>query len=211
MLKSLLLVACLLAMVGCSYREDKQQRTFNGSIGFAEIREAILAPNCFGCHNGGKLVGLTTYEQVKANLGKIQDTVMVRKTMPKRGPLGETEIAMLGRWIAEGAPEIGPPPSAPPPAPGGERQVVKWAELKQKVLNGRCLTCHYANNPEFVSNLDSYEEFKGTISTSYFLSVIRPVMPPAPKGTPEGVPNPNELTKAEKEMLSYWLIDGMQP
>lgn len=211
MLKSFFLGACLIAMVGCSYREEKNKRTASGSIGFAEIKAAILTPSCLGCHSSGQLVNLVTYEQVKANLGKIQDVVMVRKTMPKRGPLEEADLAMLAKWIADGAPEIGPPPAGVPGNPGGERAVVKYPELKQKVLNGRCFVCHYPNNPEFVSNLDSYDEFKGTISTSYFLSVIRPVMPPAPKGTPEGVPNPNELTKEEKELLSYWLIDGMQP
>lgn len=212
MLRTFFILIAGLALLGCSYREEKGRRTFSGaSVGFSEVRAQIFTQNCVGCHGGSKPPTLITYEQVKENLGKIQDVVLIRKTMPKRGPLGDTDLAMLERWIADGAPEIGPAPVVPPPGTGGERPVVKWAELKQKVLNGRCIICHFLNNPERISNLDDLEAFRGTIGTSYFLSVVTPAMPPAPKGTPDGDPNPNELSRAEKELLSFWLVDGMQP
>lgn len=202
----------LLVLAGCSYRENKGQPTLSsGAVGFAEIRDQILTPSCIGCHSGTKPMRLVTFEEVKANLNRIRDAVLVRKIMPKRGPLGENEMTMLAKWMDDGAPEIGTGPAVPAPATGAARPVVKWAELKQKVLNGRCFVCHYADNPDKISNLDDLETFQGTVGTSYFLSVVSASMPPAPKGTPEGAPNPSELSRAEKELLSFWLVDGMKP
>ena len=46
-------VALLWILVGCNYHEDKLRRTTStDGVGFNEVRELVLAPNCLGCHGG---------------------------------------------------------------------------------------------------------------------------------------------------------------
>lgn len=204
-------------MAGCSNTELKGNREGarpkQGSISFTMVNEKIFTPSCIACHSGSHLPFLTNYQEIKSRITEIQVQVIEKQKMPKKGPLPQDEMDLLKQWIADGAPEFAQTPeTAPtPPAPtGGDRPVMKWAELSAKLLKSKCFNCHYKNNLDKVSDLEDYNTFVGTIGTSYFVTVVTPAMPPAPKGTPEGAPNPNQLTRSEKEMLSNWIVDGMK-
>lgn len=200
---------------GCSFREDKNSPstpfTGKGSISFAIIQQEILKPNCATCHSGNHSPVLTNYAQVKDALAQVEDAVLIKKTMPARGPLPDHELSLLRTWIDNGAPEFvkedGP---AATPTPGATRPVMKWAEACKLVFKPKCFNCHFKENPDKISDLEDYDSFVGTVGTSYFVSVINPAMPPPPKGTPEGEPNPNKLTREEMEVFSNWIVDGMQ-
>jgi hypothetical protein len=215
---------CLFLIVsGCSYREEKSRGTAQepvrtGTISFAKIEKEILRPNCLGCHSGSQSPQLLTYAEVKENLQAIRREVLEKKTMPKRGPLAEAELALLQTWIENGAPEFvsetegpaGPSPTPPNPTPN-ERPVVRWTDLQDRVIKPNCLTCHFKGNPGKLSNLEDKEVLKTSIGSVHFLTVVSPRMPPPPMGAPVGAPNPNQLTREEKELISYWIVDGMQP
>lgn len=120
----------------------------------------IFKRSCNGCHHPGKLKGqidLTTYETFKKGgkhgpgfvAGKPKESVVIEEitgdepSMPKEGdPLSKAEVAMIERWIGEGAKDdtpadagsfklAAPPVYATPPvisamtfAPGGKALAV---------------------------------------------------------------------------------------
>lgn len=208
------LLFSLLLLVGCSFREQKEGGSplkGTGNISFARIQSEILKPSCVGCHSGMHAPNLASFSNVKANLQSLAHAVLEKKSMPKAGPLPEGERELLAQWIENGAPEFGEIPDPIPTEPtGGQRPPLKWDTLVKEVLRPKCFNCHFPSNPENISNLDDYEIFVGTVGTSYFVTVINPLMPPPPKDTPEGEPNPNKLTRSEMEMFSNWIVDGMQ-
>ena len=95
----------------------------------------ILQANCQGCHQpakaGGKL-DMTAFKNMLAAAesgsvaivpGKPADSYLISQITPEKGeaampqgkpPLAETEIALIRRWIEEGAKDDTPPDTAPP-------------------------------------------------------------------------------------------------
>jgi hypothetical protein len=203
-------VGLLVLLGGCSYNESKTGGSaVQNAPSFALIKEQILGPRCLACHSGSHPPTLVTYDQVKANAAKIDEIVVVKQTMPKRGPIPAAERELLATWIRAGAPEEGATIQTGTQA--GPRPEMTWKTLKETVLNGRCFVCHFEGNTGGLSNLDDSEVFREKIGTIYFLSVADSLMPPPPAGTPEGVPTPNRLARAEKEAISFWVVDGMKP
>lgn len=196
-----------LSIVSCGFPSKEGNAPVTEAVSFAQINDVILKPSCLSCHGASQLPLLRTYADVKANLKAIERVVTVTMTMPKRGPLPSDQIELLKKWIAEGAPEI---PAAAPTTTELNRPAVKWAELQAKVIGPKCAACHFAKNPDDLSDLEDEESFRSLIGAIFFLSVAKPTMPPPPKETPEDAPNPNALTRSEKEMLAHWVVDGMQ-
>jgi hypothetical protein len=71
-------------------------------------------------------------------------------------------------------------------------------------------SCHFAGNKDGLSSYEDYETTKATIGTIFYTVSINPVMPPAPADLAEGVANPNQLNREQKDLLSAWITDGMQ-
>ncbi len=75
-------------------------------ITFAQVNAQVISPRCASCHSGDKPAGsltLLTYDQVKANLDKINRAVFIKGTMPDDGPLSDADQAFLKAWIDQGA------------------------------------------------------------------------------------------------------------
>ena len=130
--------------------------------------------------------------------------------MPKQAPLPQVEQELLRLWIAEGANEEAlSPQSTPTPIP--ERPYVRWTEVNEKIILPRCLGCHRTEVSKTLTDLSTYLALKDNIGSILVLTVANAYMPPPPQGTPQGAANPNQLSRNEKEILSNWVVDGMQP
>lgn len=204
-----LLGLAALVITACSYDIQKRQfpEQMGGSISYAVINETVFKPNCLSCHGSSHEPLLGSYSQVKTNIEKIQRVVFTTKSMPKGGRLSNEELSLLQTWIANGAQEL---PSLLPPPPVTDRPVVLWTELQNKVVKPKCLACHFSQNPGNLSDLQDIELFRAAIGTILFISVAKSTMPPPPLGTPEESPNPNQLSRNEKDLLSHWVTDGMR-
>jgi WD40 repeat protein len=113
-LKSSLCLLMILALASRAIAEEKPVSFFNDVV-------PVFKKSCNGCHHPGKLKGqldLTTYEAaikggkhgalVKPGDAKgsllLEEITGEEPSMPKEGdPLTKLEIALIERWIAEGA------------------------------------------------------------------------------------------------------------
>jgi mono/diheme cytochrome c family protein len=176
---------------------------------WATVSAEVFEPKCLSCHRpGGKSNDLTTYEKVITSLDQINSRAVVLKTMPKKPDfLSDEQVDLLRRWIAAGAPETDTPAQKPIETPVAD---VDWEELRTKVIEPRCLSCHKAGNADGLSDYTTYEQVRGTISTIVFASLVTDSMPPRPEGVAPEDPNPAALTKEQKTLISRWIIDGFK-
>ena len=101
-------------ITGCYY--DKGELLYPGnkvdcSIVKATFRKVqpIITNKCntSGCHNAGNAAGgtvLETFDQIKAKAERINQRVIVEKTMPPGAALSSEETAILNCWISSGTP-----------------------------------------------------------------------------------------------------------
>lgn len=71
--------------------------------------QSIMTNKCntSGCHNASDAAGgtvLETFDQVKAKANRINQRVIVEKTMPPGTALASEDIAILNCWISSGTP-----------------------------------------------------------------------------------------------------------
>ena len=68
----------------------------------------IISNNCAttSCHNSTAVGGvvLQTYDQIKSKVDRINQRVLIDKTMPPNGQLTASELAIIQCWISSGAP-----------------------------------------------------------------------------------------------------------
>src|SRR5262245_37482977 len=113
-MKRLALIASVTLLTLVAAAADKPVSFYNDII-------PVFKRSCSGCHHPGKLKGqldLTTYDAVKKGgkhgpafaAGNPKDSVVIDEisgdepSMPKEGdPLNAAEIAMIQRWLLEGA------------------------------------------------------------------------------------------------------------
>jgi uncharacterized membrane protein len=78
-------------------------------VSYTEIRTQILEPSCIRCHSSGGSnqggVNLETYAAVKAQAAAIKSSTVDSTRMPQGDTLSPNLRALLGAWIAQGAPE----------------------------------------------------------------------------------------------------------
>jgi len=101
-------------MAGCYY--DKEELLYPGSTidcstisaTFSKVQLIITNKcNTSGCHNARDAAGgtvLETYDQVKVKADRINQRVIVEKTMPPGTAISSEETAMLKCWISSGTP-----------------------------------------------------------------------------------------------------------
>ena len=114
MKKIFFLAVLALGMESCYYDNEEElypsdpnscntdSLTYDNQIG------SLINTNCSvsGCHAaGGESPTLTTYQEVKSNIDRIEIRALIEKTMPPTGPLPQCELSQLTQWIADGAPE----------------------------------------------------------------------------------------------------------
>jgi len=67
------------------------------------ISSACATPSCHNSTGVGGVV-LQTYDQIKAKVDRINQRVLVDKTMPPNGALTPSELNIIQCWINSGAP-----------------------------------------------------------------------------------------------------------
>ncbi len=134
-LSTVLTVTLSVAMTGCGGFRTEKNPTDSGSLlpggaggqnsraqvirGYNSLKAAIFGPKCIGCHGW-----LGDYHNAADAVSDIEFKVLVEKSMPKSGPLSESDQALVRAWIDNGAPEAdleievkaSPAPSAAPSA-----------------------------------------------------------------------------------------------
>jgi uncharacterized membrane protein len=102
----------IMLMAGCYY--DKEELLYPGSAvdcsvvlaTFSKVK-SIMTNRCNTCHNARDAAGgtvLETFDQIKAKADRINQRVIVEKTMPPGMVLSTEEIAILKCWISSGMP-----------------------------------------------------------------------------------------------------------
>ena len=114
------ILGMLLATVtvtGCYYDNEEELYQFYYDANpcdttvttFADVVFPIIQANCAttGCHvAGGTGPGLfENYDQVNAYVdnGKLENRVLIQKDMPPSGPLTDCQMALIQRWLNNGA------------------------------------------------------------------------------------------------------------
>jgi len=110
----------LLLLSGCNYRQEKGiKKLFSTEPSFAQVREQIFKPNCFGCHSGPKAaqgIDLSNYsELMKFDVGVVAPGEPLNSTLylnvqsgrmpPSGSRLTDSEIKLIFDWIQGGAKE----------------------------------------------------------------------------------------------------------
>lgn len=216
--RATVLLILTLSFYGCSYSLESgnnatlsEEQILNGSSSFsyAQINDLVLGPKCLGCHSGKEEPSLVTYQEVLANKDEIYEQTIATDKMPKGKPLGAAQLKALKLWLDAGAPE-GVAQEQPKPNPADDlNRPVRWEQVRTKVIEKNCTSCHYEGNTDGISGYEDYDTVKATIGTIFYTISIQPVMPPAPKDWPEDQPNPNQLTREQKDLISAWITDGM--
>lgn len=210
--KIFIALSCL-TFGSCAYRVDKtpvsevspvDAAAAKGSYGYAQINALVFTQNCLGCHSARQPT-LNSYTEIKANIARIADTVLVQKTMPPKG-MNSTNRAILQKWIADGAPEqVANPtpvtePSTPTPPPVNDGRPILWSVFKTQVFEARCLSCHFTGNKDGISDYTDINVVRSTIATAMYLTLVTKQMPPLPA----------TLSAAESDAFARWIIDGMK-
>jgi polyisoprenoid-binding protein YceI/mono/diheme cytochrome c family protein len=197
---------CLLWLSACSYSYDKnassgQDASAGGPVGFEQVRTQVFASACMNCHDK-KPPDLTNFVVAHAARDKIKQSVFDEKKMPKNGTLTAKQSALLFNWLSAGAPEFpqaagSAPTPATPSAPGKK---ILWKDLRQQVLDVACNSCHSPHNNKGVSDFTDLKNFRSSISTVLYLTLIekKKQMPPPP----------DTFTEEQKRMLADWVIQG---
>ena len=179
------------------------------TVGYAQVRDQILKPNCLSCHSGLHAPDLTTYENTKAALAQIHHATLIDMTMPQSGPLSPKLRGLLQAWIRAGAPEIalgGEPTSTPRSEP--ILRPVHFTQLKARVLTPSCNSCHAKNNPEGITELESFTSFNSVVNLVLPLITGKSgddTIPPEDRMPPPKAP---PLTEEQKTIIQDWFQDG---
>lgn len=222
-----LFVATMTALVlsACAYHVDKQngdaqadQPTAEmiGRVSYGNV-SAIFQNRCVACHGNSGGVSLESLAGARAALGRIYQSAVVARSMPKAPypPLSRDERRTLWAWIEAGGPDqpnnggtVTPPP--PPPSP----LEPNFASIQSHILNKKCVTCHSpGGKAERVPLLtrsdlvDSADDVvvPGDISQSVIVHVLSPgarkPMPPPDSGI-------SPVSPQELEVIKTWITNG---
>ena len=216
------------ALTDCSYRIDKtsggntQAPVANQGrvLGYNSLRTQIFAPHCITCHGTSGGVSLDSYAGAFAALSRIQNEVVVEKSMPPSGPLADSDQQLVAAWIAAGGPEVdvvNPQPTTPPPAgptatptptpapsPTPEPSAtpsstptVTYAQVASQVFGPNCTSCHNQSYAKAGVILDSYSEAVSFIAKVRTEALVDQSMPPS-----------GPLSDANQALLQAWIDAG---
>ncbi|MGS2764660.1 hypothetical protein [Sinomicrobium sp. M5D2P9] len=101
-------VLLAVGMISCEYNvenEDMEQFPCDPDISFTTAIRPVIDNSCIQCHNGsGHPLDFRDFTVVQNNAEKIKELTQAR-IMPLQGSLTSEEIAMIGCWVDNGAPD----------------------------------------------------------------------------------------------------------
>ena len=196
-----LFLAAIVAAAGCDFRNDKTGsvvQPLGRSVTYAELKQKVLQPSCIGCHMTQN-PPLETYPAAFKAGAAVRKAVFDEKSMPKQGELTAEQKQLLLAWLDGGMPE-GLPAPEPSQQPSSMPVRVTWSDVKSKVLDVACSSCHFPGNPKNVSDLTNEDFAKSDIGSIVGLS-LSDLMPPPESSRP--------LSVEQKRFLTEWWIAGM--
>lgn len=79
------------------------------NVSYTNFSKAFFESKCSSCHGTGRSASgrwtFNGYTSVKENIARINNAVLVTKSMPIGGALTSKEIEMLDAWIKRNSPE----------------------------------------------------------------------------------------------------------
>lgn len=228
------LILVTLAINSCAFKVEKQveelpaeefQETKTDvpaptqfTLSYDIVNKSVFNQKCISCHAmNPNLVQLDSYMAISSSLEGIRRTTLVEKTMPKNGSLSAEQFWLLEKWISQGVPEKAQviPGSVPPqeeepkltpndPPIARVPRPVRWAELWNEVIEPKCVSCHTPPEPEGIADLTRIEFIRKGAA-----DILHRTLAPK-KEKYRMPPKPDELTTEQKELITYWVIDGMQ-
>ncbi len=164
---------------------DKPLAAGTKLISFAAIKTAVLDLKCISCHGsaGAGGVNLSTYDSIKSNPGLVNPgdaqysrlyTEVATGSMPDGGPaLSAEEVAAIGNWIQNGAPNgnfaaggVNPPaPPFVPPVNPPPTTSSNYAQLQTKLFDVSCVKCHSGSKPSGKVDLSDYQKIMANTKT----------------------------------------------
>ncbi|MGE8427117.1 MAG: c-type cytochrome [Sphingobacterium sp.] len=79
------------------------------NVSYTNFSKALFETKCSSCHATGRSASarwtFSGYTSVKDNIAKINNAVLVAKSMPLGGSLTAKEIELLDAWIKRNSPE----------------------------------------------------------------------------------------------------------
>ena len=203
MKNQLLFVAIALSMTACNpallYNRQRSNPNPNQSadaVTFAEVEKTVFATSCMSCH-AQTFPHLADYADVKASVAAIDNAVFSKHSMPKNSSLSNEQLSLLRQWIDDGAPEFDEKPTPTPTPSAGD--VPTFAKLRAGLINVSCAGCHFAGNPDGRVDLTNAKDFKASLGTIMYSTLVEKEEPMPPK---DKVP----LTDEQKRLLTEWVI-----
>lgn len=222
--KTLILLGLSFYVTSCGDK-TRIKRDLRGSlskvqgVGFSEVFNQVLGPNCTECHSG-----YSEYRFVANQANRILDATLTGR-MPKNRPeLNDRLKAILNSWVEAGAPEVAGVETKPIPLEP------TYESLRINVFGPKCLSCHSENGPapndrsfstyaELLAANASFEELNffplldplAPRDSDFVLRIIseRSPMPPIKFGQdPNYVPLP-PVTPEELEVIVRWIELGL--
>ncbi len=185
------------------------------SISYDEVNSKVFSTKCLSCHDSQSKLPLDTYAKAYANLEKIKQTVLIRKTMPRSpiNSLSSKEMTLVAAWIEAKGPNasidgtIGPVDHDPVLEP-------KFESLKKLVFDRKCLSCHSAGGNAARWPLVTKDDFLDPLSEivipgnpddSGLMIVLKPearkFMPPIKSGF-------TSVSEEQKAVIREWIQSG---
>ncbi len=108
----------VLSFSACTKKQAQELTTIpdNGTetvttqnVSYTNFSKALFETKCSSCHATGRSASgrweFSGYTSVKDNIAKINNAVLVTKSMPLGGSLTSKEIELLDAWIKKNSPE----------------------------------------------------------------------------------------------------------
>lgn len=220
-MKPLCLLLALITLAGCNYSRMKDENRPNlnsqslrnlGPLDFQTIQANVLGPRCYGCHlpetgNKGNS-NLATYNDVRAQLGRVAFRSLEAKDMPPAHPLNPDEMALLTAWMDAGAPEIAMGNSGTSDR-ALEQGPTDFRKISKGVFANKCLSCHQPkfNDQGAVAvkaagdlDLTDFAQVKANATKIFDRVIVKQDMPVQP------LPG---LSPKERRVLLKWFELGM--
>jgi uncharacterized membrane protein len=157
-------------------------------------------------------VNLENYANVMTAISQIQDSVIVKGTMPPGHSISQDLQEVLTTWIANGEPESTssatipePAPETTPPPPPSEPLTPTFSSISKNIFTPKCVMCHGPGGTASTLLITDYSFLikmywivpKNLAQSQLYESVNLGRMPPGEK-----------LTQTELDSISQWITAG---
>lgn len=217
----LISMLALFSTTACNYSRMKDESSIRpsarqthdlGSVDFKLVQTTVLGPRCYGCHTpetGSKgNSNLFSYNDVRAQLGRVNYRALEAKDMPPGNPLSSDEIQILSDWMESGAPEV-----QIAGAGGEDKQLeqgpTNFAKVRDGIFASKCLSCHQtklSDTGEILSkaaadlDLTNFMQVRDKVSVIFDRVIVKQDMPVQP------LPS---LSPRERRVLLKWFELGL--